>query len=223
MSTMCARACMMGNIFMRPVCVWQMKCNRAPSEWWRKGRTHSMQMCICVRAGAKSQQMPTLITSQSANGRSGGGSRGEGKKIWRMSIWMWRGEIFAQGRMNEAVNNSPHLPPTSPSQELKKRTLLCEGSSTALLSWGHGSTAGWVRDGAPRCSGRERPAVQAFPSAAAVLYKQRRGLRQPAGRMCGLLKSSDKLPGPVSAWQTQQQGRTMGMRGGHVGMWLRWD
>ncbi len=30
-----------------------------------------MQMCICVRAGTKPQQMPTLITSQSANGHCG--------------------------------------------------------------------------------------------------------------------------------------------------------
>ncbi len=78
---MCARACMMGNIFMRRVCVCvcvcvcerQMECNRAPSEWWKKGRTPSMQMCICVRAGTKPQQMPTLITSQSANGHCGVG------------------------------------------------------------------------------------------------------------------------------------------------------
>lgn len=34
--------------------------------------------------------------------------------------------------------------------------------------------------------------------------------------MWSVKELSDKLPGPVSVWQTQQQGRTMGMRGGHV-------
>ncbi len=103
----------------------------------------------------------------------------------------------------------PHLSFT----RVKKRPLICEGSCPALLSWGRGSTAGWVRDGTPRCSGRERPAVQAFPSAAAVLHKQRRVLRQPAGRMCGLLKSS----------QTNCRDRLVrGRRSSRGGLW-EWE
>lgn len=35
--------------------------------------------------------------------------------------------------------------------------------------------------------------------------------------MWSVKELSDKLHGLVSVWQTQQQGRTMGMREGHVG------